>query len=453
MVNLNIKKITDKDVEDMMAGIEDNNLLRDGLCGYDLSNVDLSELSLGSFKRLSFDEKTIFSEEQLEQFHPFEQLELSKSPGESIKELHNMGIDGAGIKIAVIDSNIDINQELFSSSKIEFIETERSGKKEVHGATVLSALLGVVPNAEIRYYADNKYDKNRDKNILGYINDIIENSEIKIISMSSNIRDIEMKNKIYELLRHKGITLIDSNTFYKNFTYCFREFDECGNEKFEEAFCEAEEIDLEETQKAVKEKIKKYFDEYGINDENVELSLEKLRTKLLNEGKEDIVNGIDKFREYIVNDNVYGKDGINYKRKQNERKEEERERIRNNSVEIPCGGRTFVGKGGIYKYFATCSASYTIPQCAGLYALAKQVNGELSFENFINICKESSLKVDNRSIINPLQMIDLVQKQQNIETNNFFSQLKALVNESKIDISIETSKEDQRNRINEDYQL
>ena len=50
-------------------------------------------------------------------------------------------------------------------------------------------------------------------------------------------------------------------------------------------------------------------------------------------------------------------------------------------------------------------------------------------------------------------MIDLVQKQQNIETNNFFSQLKALVNESKIDISIETSKEDQRNRINEDYQL
>ena len=227
MVNLNIKKITDKDVEDMMAGIEDNNLLRDGLCGYDLSNVDLSELSLGSFKRLSFDEKTIFSEEQLEQFHPFEQLELSKSPGESIKELHNMGIDGAGIKIAVIDSNIDINQELFSSSKIEFIETERSGKKEVHGATVLSALLGVVPNAEIRYYADNKYDKNRDKNILGYINDIIENSEIKIISMSSNIRDIEMKNKIYELLRHKGITLIDSNTFYKNFTYCFREFDEC----------------------------------------------------------------------------------------------------------------------------------------------------------------------------------------------------------------------------------
>lgn len=43
-----------------------------GLCGRDVSEIDMSNLSIEMFKRLTFDTKTTFSQEQLEKFHPFD---------------------------------------------------------------------------------------------------------------------------------------------------------------------------------------------------------------------------------------------------------------------------------------------------------------------------------------------------------------------------------------------
>ena len=87
---LMIKKLSNIDVEEMIAGIQENTILREGLCEKDLSSWDLSELDLEHFKLLCFDENTIFSEEQIEKFHPYELLNHAKKPMRSIQSLHDM---------------------------------------------------------------------------------------------------------------------------------------------------------------------------------------------------------------------------------------------------------------------------------------------------------------------------------------------------------------------------
>ena len=426
MKEIKIGKITNKDVEEMVNGVSSNELLRDGLCGQDISNIDLSELSVENFKKLSFDSSTIFSKKQLEKFNPYRPLEESKNPSKYIEELHDNGVDGTGQKIAIIDTNIDTENELFNNSNLEFIEDVMSGEKEVHGATVLSALLQVVPNANVKYYADNKYDKNRDENILGYIKDIIKDGDIKIISMSSRIKDDKIKKEVQELLEQNDVALIDSETFYKKFTYCFREFDSNGEEKFQEAFCEEEENNIQKRE-VLMSQVKSVLDSYGIDSSNMESAFDILKQNLIRDGREKDVAISEEKKQLLLSDNVYGKNGYNYIQKQKAVEKEQKERLENGSIEVPCGGRTFIGKNGAYKYFGTCSASYTIPQVAGYFALAKQAQKDLSFDEFVKACDETSQKVGHRKIINPLQMINSLQEREIVKENEFIKSLKSNV--------------------------
>lgn len=79
-----MKKITDNDVVDMINGRKDPNFLRDGLCSKDVSNIDMSELSIDMFLKLSFNEKTKFSNEQIEKFNPMSILEKAKKIDENL---------------------------------------------------------------------------------------------------------------------------------------------------------------------------------------------------------------------------------------------------------------------------------------------------------------------------------------------------------------------------------
>lgn len=419
-----MKKITDNDVEEMIKGVQSNNILRDGLCGTDLREFDLTGLSVRMFKKLSFDENTIFSNEQLEKFKPYRLLESAKTASNSVEKLHNMGLTGNGIKIAIIDSNIDINYQPFKSANLNLIKTNKSGEMETHGATVLSALLQVVPEAEICYYADNKYSKNNDNNKLDYILDIVAKGDIKIISMSSGFSDENIKQQVHNLLNENNITLIDSETFHRNFTYCFREIDENGNESFKEAFCEEEQKDFI----GIKSKLYSLLDNYNINKDNMEIAIAKLQSLLEQEGRVGLKGEIDRLKSILIlmDKPVYGEDSVNYMYKQSEISKEQEERRKNDSIEIPCGGRTFIGKDGVYKYFGTCCVSYTIPQVAGIFVLAKQKYKDLTFEDFINLSKSTALNIDNRKVINPLNLILEVQKlkDERTQSDNFVHKLK-----------------------------
>jgi len=74
---------------------------------------------------------------------------------------------------------------------------------------------------------------------------------------------------------------------------------------------------------------------------------------------------------------------------------------------IPCGGRTYlqIGNNG-YKYDATNSASWTIPQVAGLFALAKQLNPLITFEEFTQISRETCHRNEQGyRVVNPPNIV------------------------------------------------
>lgn len=214
-----LDKIEDKDVKEMIEGIKSSHYLREGLCHKDVSKIDFSNLSYNMFLKLSFDEDTVFSKEQEERFHPKELLENAKCLDPGLKEMHDQNITGKGIFVAIIDSNIDFSSRYIKENVNVRNKDLSGGKEEVHGATVLSAFLQIAPDAQIVYYCNNKKDKNKDENVKEYIKEIAQEGNIKIISMSVRIR---VKNEIDKILEEGGITLIDSEEFSKDFTYCFR---------------------------------------------------------------------------------------------------------------------------------------------------------------------------------------------------------------------------------------
>ena len=213
--------ITDQDIKDMIDGIADNGILRGKLCGKDISKWDLSKLSIQYFKKLSFSSKTQFSDEKEKKFKPYDILEKAKSVGKETEELHQKGITGKGIEIAVIDTNINRNLEILKD--IEIIdEFHKEIPEEEHGITVLDSLRKIVPESKIFYYPYNKESEKKQQEIKKIVKDIIQRG-IKIISISTNI---QKDKEINELCKKEGITLIDSETFYRDFTYCFRNIDE-----------------------------------------------------------------------------------------------------------------------------------------------------------------------------------------------------------------------------------
>lgn len=70
---------------------------------------------------------------------------------------------------------------------------------------------------------------------------------------------------------------------------------------------------------------------------------------------------------------------------------------------MACGGKTFFAKDG-YKYFSPSSVSYTIPQVSAMFTLAKQINKDILFQEFVNIVRGYSKQVDGRFILSPNKM-------------------------------------------------
>ncbi len=108
--------------------------------------------------------------------------------------------------------------------------------------------------------------------------------------------------------------------------------------------------------------------------------------------------------------NLYGKEGRMYWDKKLYREKEKNIRKKNQSIEIPCGGRTFSTSDGEDKYWGTCSASYTIPQVAGYFALAKQISPNITYDEFVKICRETCISKEKRKILSPKNMIKKIEE-------------------------------------------
>ncbi len=422
-----ITRLTDCDVQDMLDGKVSNYLLREGLCGRDISQWDLSDLSPEFFKKLCFDSNTKFSKEQIQKFNPKKLLEMAKKPSQDIGRLHSKGITGQGLNLAVIDTNIDSKHEIFLNGNIHMKSSNNMGEVEPHGLTVVSALSQIVPDAQVDYYPYDKTNKNKDNIIEELIDEIIE-SGVKIISMSSSFNSEEIRKRVLDRCEKAGVTLIDQPTFVKHFTFCFRNIDENGKEYFEEAFMEPETASLP---KAKWEEYQSLLEKYCVEDRKSLSEKIKLDSNIKEEVKPIILERLENFGELFDCKSYEGEGGVRHISKQKTIQEEkERKNVSRaeKPIEIPCGGRSFAAPGG-YKYWGSCSNSYTIPQIAGIFALARQISPNLSFEQFSKIANQTSMQIASdgydRLVISPENLIEQIKQLEELKKIKLFHDQKS----------------------------
>ncbi len=337
-------KLTDSDVQKMLDGIMPNYLLREGLCGRDISKWDLSELSPKFFRKLCFDSNTKFSKEQIQKFNPEKLLKMVKNPSQDICRLHSQGITGQGLKVAVIDTNIDSKHEIFLNRNIHMKSSNNMGEAEAHGLTVVSALSQIVPSAQIDYYPYDKNDKKNKDNIREEIIDEIIESGIKIISMSSSFDSEDIRKRVLEKCKKAGVTLIDQPAFVEHFTFCFRDINENGEEHFEEAFMEPETASLSE---ANWEEYQALLKKYSVEDRKSLSEKIKLDSNIKEEVRTIILKRLENFGELLVCKSYEGEGGVRHISKKKTIQEEiERKKGEEKPIEIHCGGRTFASPDG-----------------------------------------------------------------------------------------------------------
>ena len=131
------------------------------ISSWDFTNYTADELA----DVLSFDSKTILppATKLPKNFHPKKILENGKKPGLHIKRLHEKGIDGRGVSVAIIDQNLLTDHQEYKNNLTWYQEDEFWKKEEysasMHGAAVASILagktVGVAPKASLFFLAED----------------------------------------------------------------------------------------------------------------------------------------------------------------------------------------------------------------------------------------------------------------------------------------------------------
>ncbi|HNW19683.1 MAG TPA: S8 family serine peptidase [bacterium] len=128
------------------------------LRGRNLSQQNLSMVSADILKTAEFDTATIWPKKEKlpTAFNPEKLLLDGKNPGLGIKKLHQQGIDGRGVVVAILDQGLDINHPEYKDSLIDY-QTRGIDSEPIsmHGPAVASLLVGkdcgVAPEAKLVY--------------------------------------------------------------------------------------------------------------------------------------------------------------------------------------------------------------------------------------------------------------------------------------------------------------
>lgn len=320
-----------------------------GLCWKDVSKLDFSEIDDETFVRIAFNEYTKFPDNFKVDYKRI--LGESKNPGLFISKLHEQGINGNGINVAVIDKPIFETHQEFNGRMRKYILinpdgkfSERNEQMHFHGITCAGFLCGntcgVAKSTNLYYYAYPEGWHN-DEMHWGYyfkgLDMIKEHNEkanaedkIKIVSVSNgfgNQPELRAKmNKYVNELKDMDCYVIYSNLFGETFT---------------------------------------------------------ASSKVFNANPD----GFDAYKLDTWQDNDWHK----------------------KNILVPAGGRTSPCNSGNDKYMYNGNGSgfsWAIPYLCGVFALALQVNRDLSYDDFCEIAKRTAF-VNNRGlfILNPTQII------------------------------------------------
>lgn len=139
---------------------------------YDYRSKDLSQLDLSmeaeKMQMIEFDSRTIWTEKLPVGYNPDEIISINMSPGLGLKELHESGVDGTGVRVGIIDYPLLVNHDEYKGNIIHYEDINRAEMNaHMHGNAVTSVLVGknvgVAPKSEVVYIAAEcgEYESNR----------------------------------------------------------------------------------------------------------------------------------------------------------------------------------------------------------------------------------------------------------------------------------------------------
>lgn len=131
----------------------------------DCGNMDLSGYDM---HHISFDDGTVFPTDTTKlpkNFNATKIMEGQKNPGLGLRALHSRGIDGRGVSIAIIDTqlspHIEYNDNVVLYEKF-LAPDHKNNSGEMHGAAVASIAVGktvgVAPGTKLYYFAASLTD-------------------------------------------------------------------------------------------------------------------------------------------------------------------------------------------------------------------------------------------------------------------------------------------------------
>lgn len=128
------------------------------LRGYDVSSLDIRN-RVKDLMYADFDSKTIWPKNMPDSFNPQKIMEIGKSPGLGIEQLHKSGVTGKGVGIAIIDQALLVDHIEYKDNLKMYEEIHcTDGQAQIHGSAVASIAVGktvgVAPGADLYYIAE-----------------------------------------------------------------------------------------------------------------------------------------------------------------------------------------------------------------------------------------------------------------------------------------------------------
>lgn len=338
---------------------EDLQKVKTEFFGLDIRATDVSAVSLKDEKaaEISFDSKTIWPKEVPNDFDYEKILELGKNPGLGIRKLHEQGITGKGVHVAIIDLNVLPDHEEYKG-KIQLYEKLHSdgNQAEMHGMAVTSILagkdIGVAPDVHIYYISCDFVDDAgtaKEKVNLSYMAQAIH----RIIEINQALPEDE---KIKVLTIQRAFTMEEDSEV----------FDAIEDANAQGIFVITPSL-----------------------EENYGVYLYGLERSLMQDG--------DTLSSYH-GEAVEGREVLY----------------------VPMAHRSIAGPFSTtdYEHISKGGISWTCPWLAGLYALCVQVNPELDGAAFLRLALETGDKVEadktggkgRTVIVNPQRLIEKVKE-------------------------------------------
>ena len=194
-----------------------------GFCFEDLTNYIFSDdIDDNIISKVPWSTRTIFPKD-----HPFHFNDSIYYVDDEIKNLHEQGINGSGVNIAVIDFAFEIIPDELKECIVYHQNCKYDYEVHFHGTTVATQIagknLGVTPKANIYFYGTRQKRDNIIIDDYDALCDIYEKNKcganIKIVNISaSRQRENEKFASIVNKLLEQGCYVIDSPLFSEHFT-------------------------------------------------------------------------------------------------------------------------------------------------------------------------------------------------------------------------------------------